>query len=203
MIRPLLWLSLMAVSVPMAAAQDASLEKRLLKLHGLSGGSYCEVPEGGFVPEDSFSSWTFSYTPSWGGADDAQDITLFRVFCGAGAYNIQHAYYWLRDYEGLQPLAFAAPTYEAVYANDDIDAGLESLTVTGMGAQTILVNSEFDPETLTVTSTSLWRGIGDVSSSGTWIFDDGEFRLDSFAIDASYDGEMNPETVVDYGAAGD
>lgn len=198
MIRPLLWLPLAAVLMGPATAQEASLEKRVQKLHALAGGEYCQPVEGGFVPDDAYVSWTFSYKPSWSEDAPEEEITLIRVFCGSGAYNIQHAYYWVREYEGLQPLALATPTFDAVYQNDDIDAGLESLAVTGMGATTILVNSEFDPDSLTISAHSLWRGIGDASSTGFWLFDDGEFSLQQYDIDASYDGEVNPETVVNY-----
>lgn len=197
MIRPLLWLPLAALSLSPALAQEASLEKQAQKLHALAGGAYCEL-SGGFVPEDAYSEWTFTYQPSY--SDDApeEEVTLIRIFCGAGAYNLQHAYYWHRSYEGLMPLAFATPTFDATYTDDSIDAGLEDLTITGLSATTILVNSEFDPDTLTITSNSLWRGIGDASSNGTWVFDDGEFSLRRYDIDASYDGEINPETVVEY-----
>ncbi len=202
MIRPLLWLPLLAVSASATLAQEASLEKQVRKLHAQAGGAYCAPVEGGYVPEDDYLSWTFSYQPSWSSDEsDREEVTLIRIFCGSGAYNVQHAYYWLREYEGLQPLALAEPTFEIAYENDDIDAGVKSVTVTGIGGTTILVNSEFDPNAKVITSHSLWRGIGDASSSGVWFFDDGRFTLVEYDIDASYDGEVNPETVVTYLAA--
>lgn len=203
MIRPSLWLPLVALclgTLP-STAQDANLAKQARKLHSLASGPMCERTDGGYVPEDELQSWTFSYVPSY--ADDAEkeEVTLIRIFCGAGAYNLQHAYYWYREFDGLQPLAFAEPTFDTKYEDDDLLEGkLESVTVSGMTAATILVNSEFDPETLTVTSHSLWRGIGDASSSGTWMFRDGQFALVSYDVDASYDGEVNPETLVDFQA---
>ena len=36
------------------------------------------------------------------------------------------------------------------------------------------------------------------SCKETWIFRDGEFTLMKYDVDASYDGEINPETVLDY-----
>jgi len=201
MIRPLLWLPLTAVLLAPVLAQETSLEKRALKLHALAGGDWCE-PWGdgiGYSGEDRFASWTITYQPSWNPDAEEETVTLIRIFCFAGAYNMVHAYYWHREYDGLQPLAFAQPAYRTEYENDDVLEGrLLGVTVTGMGATTTLVNSEFDPETQTITSHSLWRGIGDASSSGTWQFRDGEFALEHFEIDASYDGEGNPETVLDY-----
>lgn len=181
-----------------AHAQDASLEKRVQKLHAQAGGESCVQGDGGFVPDDAYLSWTFSYQPEWSAEAEKEEVTLVRVFCGAGAYNIQHAWYWVRSYDGLTPLAFAVPSFDVVYENDEIDAALESLTVTGLGSALTLTNSDFDPDTLTITSNSFWRGIGDASSSGTWVFDDGAFVLKRYEIDASYDGEINPEVVIDY-----
>ncbi len=199
MIRPLLWLSLAALCATPALAQDASLETQARALHALAGGTNCELFEGSFVPEDAYLQWDLTYKPSWSADAEEETVTLIRIFCGSGAYNVQHAYYINRDYDGLTPLAFANPSFEAKYAEDDsIDSALESLTVTGMSSSLILVNSEFDSETGTISAHSYWRGIGDASSSGTWIFNDGEFALVRYDIDASYDGEINPETVLDY-----
>ena len=199
MIRPLLCLLLLALSGTAVLAQDASLEKRVMKLHALAGGDWCEPDAVPFDPEDRFKSWTFSYQPRWDPEGEPEDVTLFRVWCMSGAYNVNHAYYILTEFEGLMPLSFATPTFKTVYGESgDVDAPLESLTLTGLGTSNFLVNSEFDAETLTISSTSYWRGIGDASSAGTWVFEDGEFTLVRYDIDASYDGEVNPETVIDY-----
>jgi hypothetical protein len=44
----------------------------------------------------------------------------------------------------------------------------------------------------------LWRGLGDASDSGTWLFRNGDFALVRYEVDASHDGEINPDTVLDY-----
>lgn len=202
MIRPMLCLlaSLALPTIP-TFAQDTDLQKQAMKLHVTAGGTYCERMEGAYVPENDYEQWTFDYLPSWSSSEDErQSVTLIRIFCASGAYNVSDAYYWYRDYEGLQPLAFAMPSFKAEYEGESDDT-LRSLTVTGFEATTLLVNSAFDPETLTVISDSKWRGLGDASSSGTWVFDDGAFVLKRFDIDASYDNAVNPETVVDYPTA--
>lgn len=175
------------------------MEKRVMKLHALAGGDWCEPDAQPYDPEDAFRSWTFTYQPSWDENAEPEEVTLFRVWCMSGAYNVNHAYYILTDFNGLMPLSFATPTYKTEYGEaDDGDAPLESLKVTGMGTSNFLVNSEFDPDSKTITAHSLWRGIGDASSTGWWVFDQGDFSLQQYDIDASYDGEANPETVVDY-----
>lgn len=199
MIRPLLWLPLLALSTFSAFAQDASLEKRVMKLHAVAGGDWCDPAGTDFGPDDRFQSWTFNYLPSWDLEGEPEEVTLFRVWCMSGAYNVSHSYYILREFEGLMPVAFAAPSIKIRYENeDDIDSPLLGVDVTGMIGQTVLVNSHFDPETLNISSHSYWRGIGDASSVGIWTFRDGEFALVHYEVDASYDGEVNLETIVDY-----
>jgi len=44
-------------------------------------------------------------------------------------------------------------------------------------------------------------GVGDASDSGTYLFRNGNFSLVQYDVDASYDGEENPQTVVDYNTA--
>lgn len=199
MIRPLLWLPLLAVSTPQSLAQEASLEKRVMKLHALAGGDWCQPDAVPSDAEDALKSWTFTYQPSWSADAEREEVTLFRVWCMSGAYNVNHAYYILTPHEGLLPLSFAMPTYEAKYGEaEGADGPLESLKMTGMGTSNFLVNSDFDPESLTITAHSFWRGVGDASSSGWWAFADGAFRLQQFDIDASYDGEVNPETILNY-----
>ncbi len=202
MIRPLLWLPLLAVSASATLAQEASLEKRAMKLHALASGTYCDVAGSGYVPDDAFQSWTFDYTPSWSDGSDTETVTLVQVFCTSGAYNVSHAFYWEREFDGLQPLSLAVPSFDIRYeVEDDIDSKVLGIDVTGMSTQAILVNAQFDPKAKVITAHSLWRGLGDASSSGTWFFDDGQFTLVQYEIDASYDGEANPEIVVDYLAA--
>lgn len=198
MLRPLLWLPLLALSIPPALAQGDPLEQRARKLHALAGGA-CDEDVSGWEDED-FASWEITYKPSY--SDDAPEetVTLVRLFCGAGAYNVTHSYYIMTEYAGLQPLALAEPVYDIKYENDDFEGTVEEIKLTGMSAMTSLVNSQFDPETGMLTSYSKWRGIGDASSSGTWSLGEGVFVLRNYEVDASYDGEVNPQTLVDYSA---
>jgi len=199
MIRPLLWLPLIAACVSPVLSQEASPEKRAQKLHALSFGEQCHSAAG-YAPDDLIESWTFSYAPSWSeGAEEAkEDVTLVRIFCSSGAYNETHAYYLLREYEGLAMVGFAEPVFDVKYENDNSDGAVEGITTVGMSSTGLLVNSLFDPETLSIDSFSKWRGLGDASSSGQWVFRDGAFALVHYAVDASYDGEMNPEILVNY-----
>ena len=72
------------------------------------------------------------------------------------------------------------------------------MTIIGYTATDQLVNSDFDEQEQSITSFNKWRGVGDASSTGKWMFRDGDFTLVHYEVDASYDGEMNPQTVLDY-----
>ena len=63
------------------------------------------------------------------------------------------------------------------------------------------MNSSYDEASHTITSANKWRGVGDASDAGTWIFRNGRFTLVKYDVDASYDGEINPESVLDYYSA--
>ena len=119
-------------------------------------------------------------------------------FCGMGAYNEGHIYYLYDEVEGLRELQFATPELDIRYENDNHEGKVESVTIIGYRAEDELVNSFFDDASKTITSYAKWRGVGDASSSGTWVFRDGSFTLVKYEVDASYDEEINPETVLDF-----
>lgn len=142
----------------------------------------------------------FNY-PSDMEGEPERKARLFRFFCSAGAYNETHVYYLHEDIEGLRELQFATPELDIRYENDDFEGNVENIRTIGYFADGSLVNSGYDEDTKTITSYSKWRGVGDASSAGTWIFRNGEFALVKYEVDASYDGEINPETVIDFDMA--
>ncbi|WP_164730445.1 DUF1176 domain-containing protein [Pelagibacterium montanilacus] len=141
-------------------------------------------------------SWELSWREEYSDTDSV--VTLHRYFCSAGAYNVQFVYYIEDDYNGASPVAFAVPELDIRYQDDDYDKAVESMTITGFRTQNTLTNSEFDPETGTITSNGYWRGLGDASSLGVWRFTRGEFSLKTYDVDATYDGEIELERLVDY-----
>jgi len=133
--------------------------------------------------------------------DPERQAQLFRFYCSSGAYNETHIYYLFQKDDGLREVQFATPEVDIRYENDDTDGKVEAVNVIGYYAEDQMVNSEYDDATKSISSHSKWRGVGDASSSGLWIFRDGEFTLVRYDVDASYDGEINPETVLDYDTA--
>lgn len=137
-------------------------------------------------------SWTYEYS------DTEYTAKLIRFFCGMGAYNVTHVYYLVDDTYGTMPVSFSTPHFDVVYENDDFEGAVLDIPILGYVTQLSLTNSDFDPETQEISNASFWRGIGDASSGGVWRFDQGQFVLKSYDIDASYDGEINPERVVEF-----
>lgn len=182
------------------AADEAALLDKARALFEATAASTCD-PDGpgseGAAPESHAIGFRYSYDAE---DDPERTARLFRFFCFSGAYNEIHVYY-LADGDGaLSPLHFAEPTYDVRYAGEG-DETVEAIRINGFSATGQLVNSAYDPTTRTITAHSLWRGMGDASSSGTWVFVDGGFRLVRYEVDASYDGEINPQAIVEYDIA--
>ena len=105
------------------------------------------------------------------------------------------------ELSAVQQLQFAEPETDIRYENNDSEGKLLSVTVVGFHTTGWATNSDYDPDAHTITTFNKWRGIGDASDSGTYLFRNGDFSLVQYDVDASYDGEENPQTVVDYNTA--
>lgn len=140
--------------------------------------------------------WEIAWDSEYG--DGPQTATLYKFHCDTGAYNLINVWYLAREFSPPEPVSFAEPRYDVVYENGDSDGAVLDVRVEGFTAQTTLVNSDFDPAAATISAVSFWRGIGDASSRGVWMFDDGAFVLKRYEVDGSYDGEVNPVLIVDY-----
>lgn len=129
----------------------------------------------------------------------ARKFRLYQFNCNGGAYNFSSVFYGWDELDGLQPLSFSAPSVKPTYdeATGDGDDKLVKLELTGMAASFLATNAAVDPKSGTITSAAYWRGIGDASSIGVWSLADGEYRLVTYDVDASYDGEVNPVRVFD------
>lgn len=183
-------------------APDRSVlyERRAVALfHQVFG--YCEVPPDTLM-EDALTTHVarFRYTGAAGPEDAEDERHIYQFLCNRGAYNESHVYIMGDEHGEMKVLGFATPELDIRY-EDAEHAKVESVDVIGYRAETELVNSFFDPNTLTIASHARWRGVGDASSTGLWLLRDGEFTLVRYEVDASYDGEINPETVLDYYSA--
>lgn len=160
--------------------------------------AHCDVPPD-TPAEEALATYVAKFKYSYAtGSDDAEDERhIYRFLCGRGAYNEGHVYIMGNERGEMEAISFATPELDIRY-EDSEHAKVESLNIIGYRSERELVNSFFDPDTLTITSYAKWRGVGDASSTGIWILRDGEFTLTRYDVDASYDGEMNEETILDY-----
>ncbi|MBZ9741801.1 MULTISPECIES: DUF1176 domain-containing protein [unclassified Mesorhizobium] len=133
--------------------------------------------------------------------DPDRETRLFHFACSAAAYNESSVYYMTDEVDGVRQLQFAEPETDIRYENNDSDGKLLSVTVIGFQTTGWATNSDYDPNAHTITTFNKWRGIGDASDSGTYLFRNGDFSLVQYDVDASYDGEENPQTIVDYNTA--
>lgn len=188
---------LFATATAAHAQGDTDLMDRAAAMFEATAAASCDA--GGMGSEDSPpESHAIGFRYGYDAAEDSERTAhLFRFFCFSGAYNEIHVYYIADDEGTVAPLHFAEPHYDVRYAGES-DEKVEAVTVTGFTATGQLVNSGYDPESRTITAHSLWRGMGDASSVGTWAFAEGTFRLVRYEVDASYDGEINPAVIVDY-----
>lgn len=146
--------------------------------------------------EDRTTHYELSYTPE--GSDQPQSVLLTEVSCSLGAYNATQ-FWLLTDGPGETRLvAFARPKLDIAYADEE-SAVVKSIAVAGFTADFEIVNSFFDEKDASITAFTKWRGLGDASSNAQWVFDQGAFVLRHFEADASYDGEINPVTIIENG----
>lgn len=149
-----------------------------------------------FADNDGFAdvAIALSWKPDWAGADDPDShATLYQLFCMAGAYNVVQTYVFKPENGDLSLMTFAQPTYTIDYADgDETQTELKNPPqVTGFSTTATMVNSGFDAETQTLSSSAKWRGLGDAWSAGTWAFVDGEFVLKSYEIDPTYEANLD------------
>jgi hypothetical protein len=164
-------------------------EQRAKALFRDAFGQRCNVPDSA-GPDEVFSSYAVQ-------PPGRSEIHIYRFLCGLGAYNEGHIYVMADGFGEVKVLSFATPELEIRY-EDDANEKVESINIIGFQSEQELVNSFFDPKTLSITSFAKWRGVGDASSTAHWILREGEFTLVRYDVDASYDGEMNEETILDY-----
>ena len=124
--------------------------------------------------------------------------TLFKFVCHMAAYNETEIFYLTDEVDGIKRLAFAEPQFIYTYSDTE-STKLKSMKLTGFSASGELINADYDPKTGKISSIAKWRGIGDAASYGLWEFKEGQFVLQNYDIDPTYDEKINPISVVKNG----
>ena len=186
---------------PLPPKKDTALEQAK-KAFAATYGDQCdkEMPGGGARGEPD--AYSLHYRDAGAAASDPdRETRLFRFFCSMAAYNESSVYYTADDVAGVRQLQFAAPTLDIRYENNNSEGKVQAINIIGFQTDDKAVNSTYDDATKTITSFTKWRGVGDASSTGTYLFRNGNFSLVQYDVDASYDGEVNPQTILDYNSA--
>ena len=95
------------------------------------------------------------------------------------------------------PLSLARPDLDIIHEDpEDFASPVSEIRIIGWSASPFVINAQMDPEAGELYEHAFWRGIGDASSTVVWQLVDEAFRIRRFDVDATYDGEINPETLV-------
>lgn len=195
--RPAILAAAFALAALPAHGQDGATAPELAEVEAIFTALYEQnCPR--FDDEPLVPSEVFDLSVPYGGDDEAQPdqpLRVYQFFCFTGAYNANFVYFTWTELEGLQPLSLTYPLYDITWADEE-ETEVRSLDISGYVSRPIITNPTFDPETVTISAVSYWRGIGDASSGGVWRYKDGAFVLETFFVDATYDEEVNPETIV-------
>ncbi|TGQ47959.1 DUF1176 domain-containing protein [Mesorhizobium sp. M00.F.Ca.ET.216.01.1.1] len=186
---------------PRPPKKDEALEQAK-KAFAATYGDQCDkkTPDGKAVGEPD--AYSIHYKEADSASDEPERETrLFRFFCSMGAYNEGAVYYIHDAITGVRQLQFASPELDIRYENNNSEGKVQAVNIIGFQTDDQLVNSEYDDATKTISFFNKWRGIGDASSTGTYLFRNGNFSLVQYDVDASYDDESNPQTVLDYNTA--
>ena len=184
---------------PPPPPRDAVLDEAKALFRATYAGT-CQSLEADAEPDAAEpDDYTLKFRYSYEDPDALETETrLFRFWCRNGAYNEVHVYLFADAIGELRVLNFATPELDIRYENDDAEGKVEDIYVIGYRSAPELINSDYDEATQSIHAFAKWRGIGDASSVGKWIFRGGEFSLVRYEVDASYDEEINPQVVVDY-----
>ncbi|NKX44997.1 hypothetical protein [Roseicyclus persicicus] len=132
---------------------------------------------------------------TYGDAPVPMEVWLFR--CNVGAYNVQSVLIGYTEADGITPLSVASPDLDIVLEDpDDLDSAVREVRIVGWSASQIVVNAEIDTAIGELREIGYWRGMGDASSAAVWRLVDLNFRLVRYDVDPTYDGEVNPTTLV-------
>ncbi|MER8913944.1 DUF1176 domain-containing protein [Mesorhizobium sp. M0761] len=182
---------------PPPPKKDTALEQ-VKKLFAADYGDQCDKQ---FLGEEP-NIFSIKYKAKDAAASDPDKETrLFEFYCQAAAYNASSVYYMTDEVSGVRQLQFTEPEMDIRYENNDSDGKLLGMDIIGFRTTGWAANSEYDEDAKTLTTFNKWRGIGDASDKGIYLFRNGDFSLVQYDVDASYDGEENPQTVVDYNTA--
>ncbi|WP_160116001.1 DUF1176 domain-containing protein [Candidatus Halocynthiibacter alkanivorans] len=148
----------------------------------------CVWAEVGFTHENTLT-WAIQ-SPVQQGVQAEGKSTLIHLECSHGAYNFLSVWMIEQSDGELRPVSFPSPW---------LSRETTPPSVMGIGVTYILFNSGFDPDTRTITSYAMGRGMGGAHSAGAWVLRGNRFLLTNYEVDNTFDLVVNPVTVYSVG----
>lgn len=167
-------------------AIDRQVQQRFETAYEGECDSFVTGDQGHIVPEIFKLSFRHDYNNA-----PLSSYRLYKFPCYQGAYNESSVFFSANEYDEIRQIHFAFPQFDVTY-KDEQDETLDQIIQTGFSTYHALTNSNFDETNQTLYSHSSWRGLGDASSAGEWLFVRGKFILQTYNIDPTYDGKINP-----------
>ncbi len=134
----------------------------------------------------------------WIGEESAaREALLVGFACNIGAYNVSTVYVLSDEHGVASPVWFPSPRFDIRYAGGDSEGEVEALEIAGSFESREVVNASYDADGRVMEEFNKWRGLGDAFSVARWGFRHGKFQLFYVAVDATYDGEANPQVLMD------
>jgi hypothetical protein len=179
------------------AANQAELDKaQAIQLFRASFSGECDAAsptrEEPLEPEVYPIAFRYDYQTA---TDPEQQVTVYQFPCSLYAYNYSNVYFIKRLNTPTELISFAQPSVNSQVEGEENQV-LKAMSIDGFVAQSVLINSEFDVQSQSITFFAKGRGIGDLSSSGTYKFREGTFVLTDYAYDATGNGEIDPVELV-------
>ena len=127
----------------------------------------------------------------------ARQALIMEFPCQAGAYNTTSVFLLSDQHGTVSEVFFPSPQVDVTYADKAEATVVEGIVITGSPLVREVVNPVYDSSSRSMTERNKWRGLGDAHSVTQWGFKNGKFEIMLFAVDATFDGQDNPVTLIE------
>lgn len=191
--RAMLVVGVIVLAMPAWAQEtgwQAEAVARALAYHAANLPELCIAPAGSNMQPASFELQIGEETA-------ARQALLVEFPCQIGAYS-QTAVYLMSDQHGtVTEVFFPSPQVHVTYLGEGSER-VDEIVITETPDVREVVNPSYDASSRTMSEYNKWRGLGDAYTQTRWGYKDGRFQIMHFAVDASFDGEDTPQTLVEH-----
>lgn len=190
--RTLSAVTLLCIPSTLALASDWQVEavQRAVEYHLAHTPETCEQPSAPTRTPPHFELEIGEDTA-------ARQALLVEFACRSGAYN-HSAVYVMSDQHGrVTEVFFPSPQIEVRHAEGSEQRVVEDIVIVATPELREVVNPRYDAVSRSIFERNKWRGLGDAYTTTQWGYKQGRFHIMRFAVDASFDGQDNPRTLIE------